>query len=214
MQPSTRLRRLGTLVPDVLGRVVGDPSALESGLVRPLGGGFHLPGPVDPTLTVGFPGLDLGVKVVSQEGLVFAVRLGAGRLQMMSIGSRLGKGRMDYSLGKPLTAPGVPFPAAPDVIRPRVTPIVPRPDPSSVQPPRTVVHGQTPLADDGPVGRGTQVLTRVAGRGEVFPPRSLVLGGRKDLVDVVVEGDLGGLRGVEDAVPIVAWQDVPRQPPA
>jgi hypothetical protein len=43
-------------------------------------------------------------------------------------------------LGEPLTAPSVPLVAASDIITPRVTPIIPRPDPSSVQPPRTVIH--------------------------------------------------------------------------
>lgn len=104
-----------------------------------------------------------------------------------------------------MTASSVPLVAAPDIITPRVTPIIPRPDPTTVQPPRTVVHRQAPLADDGPVGRSSEVTARVAGRGEVFPPRSLVLGGGEDLVDVVVEGDVGGVGVVEDAVPVVAW---------
>jgi hypothetical protein len=109
-------------------------------------------------------------------------------------------------LGESLTASSVPLVAAPDIITPRVTPIVPRPDPTTVQPPRTVVHRQAPFADDGPVGRSSEVTARVAGRGEVFPPRSLVLGGGEDLVDVVVEGDVGGVGVVEDAVPVVAWR--------
>jgi hypothetical protein len=109
-------------------------------------------------------------------------------------------------LGEPLTAASVPLPTTSDIITSRITPIIPRPDPTAVQPPRTVVNRQTPLADDGPVGRGSEVTARVAGRGEVFPPRPLVLGGGEDLVDVVVEGDVGGVRVVEDAVPVVAWR--------
>jgi hypothetical protein len=58
-------------------------------------------------------------------------------------------------LGESLTAPRVPLVAAPDIITPRVTPIIPRPDPSTVQPPRTVIHRQAPFADDGPVGRSS-----------------------------------------------------------
>jgi hypothetical protein len=107
-------------------------------------------------------------------------------------------------LGEPLTAPRVPLVAAPDIITSRVTPIIPRSNPTTVQPPRTVIHRQAPLADDGPVGRSSEVSTRVAGRGEVFAPRPLVFGGGEDLVDVVVEGDVGGVRVVEDAVPVVA----------
>jgi hypothetical protein len=64
--------RLGTLVPVMLGRVVRDPTSVQSGLVRPLGGVLHLPRPVDPTLTVVLPSLGLGVKVVPEEGLVVA----------------------------------------------------------------------------------------------------------------------------------------------
>jgi hypothetical protein len=109
-------------------------------------------------------------------------------------------------LGEPLTAPSVPLSTAPDVVTPRVTPIIPRSNPTTVQPPRTVINRQAPFADDGPVGRSSEVSTRVAGRGEVFPPRPLVLGGGEDLVDVVVEGDVGGVRVVEDAVPVVAWR--------
>jgi hypothetical protein len=66
--------RLGTLVPVMLGRVVRDPASVQSGLVRPLGGVLHLPRPVDPALTVVLPGLGLGIKVVPEEGLVFAVK--------------------------------------------------------------------------------------------------------------------------------------------
>jgi hypothetical protein len=58
----------------MLGRVVRDPTPVQAGLVRPLGGVLHLPRPVDPTLTVVFPSLGLGVKVVPEEGLVFAAR--------------------------------------------------------------------------------------------------------------------------------------------
>lgn len=111
---------------------------------------------------------------------------------------------MKSLLGEPLTAASVPLSTAPDVVTPRVTPIIPRPDPTTVQPPRTVINRQAPFADDGPVGRSSEVTARVAGRGEVFPPRSLVLGGGEDLVDVVVEGDVGSVRVVEDAVPVVA----------
>jgi hypothetical protein len=64
--------RLRTLVPVMLGRVVRDPTSVQSGLVRPLGGVLHLPRPVDPALTVVLPSLGLGVKVVPEEGLVFA----------------------------------------------------------------------------------------------------------------------------------------------
>jgi hypothetical protein len=109
-------------------------------------------------------------------------------------------------LGEPLTAPSVPLSTAPDIITSRVTPIIPRPDPTTVQPPRTVINRQAPFADDGPVGRSSKVTARVAGRGEVFPPRPLVLGGGEDLVDVVVEGDVSGVGVVEDAVPVVAWR--------
>lgn len=66
--------RLGTLVPVMLGRVVRDPTAVQAGLVRPLGGVLHLPRPVDPTLTVVLPSLGLSVKVVPEEGLVFAAK--------------------------------------------------------------------------------------------------------------------------------------------
>jgi hypothetical protein len=67
--------RLGTLVPVMLGRVVRDPTSVQSGLVGPLGGVLHLPRPVDPALTVVLPGLGLGIKVVPEEGLVLAVKL-------------------------------------------------------------------------------------------------------------------------------------------
>jgi hypothetical protein len=68
------VHRLGTLVPVMLRRVVRDPTSVQSGLVGPLGGVLHLPRPVDPTLTVVLPSLGLGVKVVPEEGLVFAVK--------------------------------------------------------------------------------------------------------------------------------------------
>lgn len=56
----------------MFGRVVRDPTAVQSGLVRPLGGVLHLPRPVDPALTIVLPSLGLGIKVVPEEGLVFA----------------------------------------------------------------------------------------------------------------------------------------------
>ena len=58
----------------MFGRVVRDPTAVQSGLVRPLGGVLHLPRPVDPALTIVLPSLGLGIKVVPEEGLVVAVK--------------------------------------------------------------------------------------------------------------------------------------------
>lgn len=66
----------------MLGRVVRDPTAVQSGLVRPLGGVLHLPRPVDPALTVVLPGLGLGVKVVSEEGFVLAAKSHANEVEV------------------------------------------------------------------------------------------------------------------------------------
>jgi hypothetical protein len=57
-------------------RVPGDPPVDDSGLVRPLIGVFHLPGPHHPALAAVLVGLGLRLPVLAHEVLVFLAERG------------------------------------------------------------------------------------------------------------------------------------------
>lgn len=77
---------------------------------------------------------------------------------------------------------------------------------ASVEPLGTVVSGQTPFRYKGPVGRLSQVLARLTSVLKVLTPAALKLGNREDLVDMVVESNVGSLRVVENAIPVGACE--------
>lgn len=166
------------LVVPVLGRVSRNPSTGHTALVRPFGSILVLPSPKEPALTIVLPSLNLGVVVVTEERLVL--------------------------VGKVVTATSVPFATLSLPVGTLKSAIVPGTLVASVEPLGTVVSGQTPFRYKGPVGRLSQVLARLTSVLEVLTPAALKLGNREDLVDMVVESNVGSLRVVENAIPVGA----------